>query len=151
VTTAAARQLPTLPASAELAATWAKWEDFTHASTDAEVDAMVALLMAAPLRTQVGDLIVNTGGWTKEQAAALKAPEGTPEWCAELDATPHVRVTLTDDGGPAARHAWCDDADHDGLPWVRYEYWTTEGTDHAIRRHGFVCSVPTCRKLTQTG
>jgi hypothetical protein len=165
---ATARELPTLPPSADLAAAWAKWDDWQHPTTDAEVAAMVALLMTAPLRTRLdspdGPLIIDTAGWTREAGEAAKAaaeaagPEYSPEWSAAyasaLDATPHTRVTLTSDGGPAcvgpSTARWCQCPDIDGTEWVRYEFWTTE-SGQADRRHGWVCPRPDCRKITQTG
>lgn len=150
--TTAARELPTLAPSAELAAAWADWSDWRHATSDADVAAMVALLMAAPIRTELDGLILDSGGWTREQAATVDAAHerGTPEWVAALDATPYAHVTLTADGRYANRQAWCtcanDDVAADG--WVRYEFWSTE-SGKADRRHGFVHD--TCRKILQTG
>jgi hypothetical protein len=141
----------TVPASPELTAAWASWDDPFHPTTDTELAELVALLMAAPLRTEVGGLIVDTGGWSLAAADAVDAvhEHGSRAWVDALDATPHTRVTLTSDGGPAARQAWCECPDIDATEWVRYEFWTTEGG--IDRRHGFVCPRPDCRKITQTG
>jgi hypothetical protein len=144
----------TVPASPELTAAWASWDDPFHPTTDTELAELVALLMAAPLRTEVGGLIVDTGGWSRAQVDAVDADHvrGTDAWRDALNATPYVRVTLTDDGGPANRGGWCECPDIDGTDWVRYEHWTTEGIGGGIdRRHGFVCPRPDCRKITQTG
>ena len=112
---------------------------------------LAAAILAAPIGARIGNLRVDTGGWSKERAdAADKAgPAGSPEWIAALG--PFEHATLTADGKPAWRTAWCPHvAGGTDVPveeWVRYEHWTAEG----CKRHGYVHADPGCRKLIQTG
>jgi hypothetical protein len=147
--------IETLEASAELASLRAGWDaPFTGEDYDArgaQTRKLAALILAAPLRTRVGELIVDTGGWSRERGlhADSVAERGTPEWIAALG--DHEHATLTGDGHAAVRSEWCVCAEEDELgsrpaeQWVRYEYWTARGCEY----HGYVHSV--CRKLLQVG
>lgn len=147
--------LPTLAPSEELAAAMAAWDapfladPFDEAAMEArtaQTREVARLLLAAPLRTRVGGLVAETGGWSRERAAEADAAgePGSPEWFAALG--DHEHVTLTGDGGAANRSRWCEcEPFPAGQDWVRYEHWTERGRE----RHGFVC--PSCRRLTQTG
>jgi hypothetical protein len=114
--------------------------------------AIARRIMAANLRDVVelpdGPLTVATGGWTREagiRADAAGEP-GSAEWIAALG--PHDReVILTSDGRSAIREEWCTEHHTPMEEWVRYERWTPEG--HGS--HGYVCPVPTCRRLVQSG
>lgn len=141
-------KIPTIPASDALAEARAKWDTPWLDSPDLDRTALTAhvagLILASKVRTQIGDLVMVAGSWTREdgdRADALHAP-GTPEWEAELG--PHSEVTLTADGGYAARHAWCV-CHQDDASWVAYEGWTAAGRE----AHGFVCAE--CRQLLQVG
>lgn len=104
------------------------------------------LLLASPLRTEVGGLTVFTAGWSKHRAdqADAAGEAGSPAWFAALG--DHEHATLTSDGHAADRWRWCECKPFPaGETWVRYEHWTGQGMD----RHGFVC--PDCRRLTQSG
>ena len=107
---------------------------------------LAALILAAPLRTRIGELIVDTGGWSRERGlyADMLADRGTPAWVAALG--DHEHATLTGDGHAAIRTQWCAcEAEFRESEWVRYEYWTARGCEH----HGYVHSE--CRKLLQVG
>jgi hypothetical protein len=96
-------------------------------------------------RTQVGDLVITSAGWSRERGdlAAAKAEPGTPEWIAALGA--HDHATLTSDGRGANREQWCCCSEPPFSEWVRYEHWTERGRE----AHGFVHSE--CRRLLQSG
>jgi hypothetical protein len=104
-------------------------------------------ILAAPLRARIGEMTVDTGGWSKERADVARAagPAGSPEWFAALGH--HEHATLTADGKPAVRDAWCTCPNDDvaAADWIRYEVWEAAG----CTRHGFVHAG--CRKLLQTG
>ena len=150
-----AEGLRTRAPSPELAAAMAAWDapfladpfdEAASAARTAQTRELARLLLAAPLRTRVGALVVETGGWSRERAAEADAAgePGSPEWWAALG--DHEHVTLTSDGRMAARSRWCEcEPSPAGQAWVRYEHWTERGRE----RHGFVC--PSCRRLTQTG
>jgi hypothetical protein len=108
---------------------------------------LAAAILAADLGATAGGMTVDTGGWSKERADAARAagPAGSEEWRAALGAFEHA--TLTADGQPANRGAWCTCPNDDvaAADWIRYEVWVPAGCE----RHGFVHA--TCRKLLQTG
>lgn len=144
----ATTQIPTIRPSVELSVARAAWDTPWLDSADLDRSVLTAtvarLTLASKVRTQIGDLVIVAGSWTREdgdRADALYTP-GTPEWEAELG--PHSEVTMTADGGYAARHAWCV-CHQDDASWVAYEGWTAEGRT----AHGFVCAD--CRKLLQVG
>jgi hypothetical protein len=139
----------TLPASPDLAAAYAEWDTpclgDDWAGRAAQTHRLAMLIMAAPLLTEVGGLVVNTGGWsrkTSDRADAAGKP-GSDAWYAALG--DHEHATLTADGRGADRSAWCASPDETAANWVRYEGWTAAG----CVAHGFVCGD--CRKLVQTG
>ena len=139
-----------LEASAELASLRAEWDKpflgDDYSARGEQTRELAALILAAPLRTRIGDMIADTGGWSRERGmhADSVAGRGTPEWVAALG--DHEHATLTGDGHAAVRSEWCTClADFPACEWVRYEYWTTRGCEH----HGFVHSE--CRKLLQVG
>lgn len=150
-----AARLPTLAPSAKLAAAYAAWsepfladpsDEAACAASAAQTREVAGLLLAAPLRTEVGGMIIYTGGWSRERAdkADAAGEPGSPEWIAALG--DHEHATLTGDGRAANRTRWCEcEPQPAGETWIRYEHWTERGMD----RHGFVC--PSCRRLTQTG
>lgn len=145
----------TLPPAAELAAAHAAWsepflsdprDEAANTARTVQTREVARLLLAAPLRTEVGGLTVFTAGWSRERGDAADAagPAGTPEWYAALG--DHEHATLTSDGGAADRTRWCECRPQPrGETWARYEHWTEQG----LERHGYVC--PACRRLTQTG
>lgn len=148
--------LKTLAPSAELASAHAAWDapfladpfdEAASAARTAETRRVAALLLAAPLRTKVGGLVVFTAGWSRERAAAANAAgePGSPAWFAALG--DHEHATLTSDGGAADRSHWCQCPNDDVFAdqWVRYEHWTERG----MERHGYVHA--TCRRLLQVG
>jgi hypothetical protein len=130
--------IPTLTATAELTALRAAWDQGNPAPT------MAAHILAAPLRTEVGGMVIYTAGWSRETAdrADATAGIGTDAWIAALGA--HEHATMTSDGRSATRNHWCDCTTDMGC-WVRYEHWTAAG----MTAHGYVCR--TCRQLKQTG
>lgn len=148
-------RLETLAPSAELASLHAAWsgpfladprDEAASAARTAQTREVARLLLAAPLRTEVGGLTVYTAGWSRERGAEADAAgePGSPVWFAALGA--HQHATLTSDGGAADRARWCEcQPEPSGETWVRYEFWTERGQE----RHGFVC--PSCRRLVQTG
>lgn len=144
-----------LAPGAELASAHAAWSEpfladpFNEAAMAARSEQtrhVARLLLAAPLRTEVGGLVIDTAGWSRERGEAADAvgEPGSPEWFAALG--DHEHATLTADGECADRARWCECRPGPrGESWVRYEHWTERG----MERHGFVC--PSCRRLTQTG
>ena len=150
-----AERLRTLAPSAELATAFAAWsepfladprDEAASAARTVQTREVARLMLAAPLRTEVGGLVAETAGWSRERAAEADAAgeAGSPEWFAALG--DHEHVTLTGDGRAANRSRWCECRPQPRIEaWVRYEHWTERGRD----RHGFVC--PSCRSLTQTG
>jgi len=142
--------IETLEASAELASLRAEWDapflGDDYSARGEQTRKLAALILAAPLRTRVGALIVDTGGWSRERGmyADAMAERGTPEWVTALG--DHEHATLTGDGHAAVRSQWCTClAEFRTGEWVRYEYWTAHGCEH----HGFVHSE--CRRLLQVG
>jgi hypothetical protein len=145
----------TLAPSRELASVYGAWsepfladprDEAANAARTAQTREVARLLLAAPLRTKVGGLVIDTAGWSRERAAKADAAgeAGSPEWFAALG--DHEHATLTGDGGPADRARWCECEPFPAAEtWVRYEHWTGRG----VERHGYVC--PACRRLTQTG
>lgn len=151
-----ATRLETLAPSAELARLHAAWsapfladprDEAASAARSAQTREVARLLLAAPLRTEVGGLTVFTAGWSKERAdqAYAAGDAGSPAWFAALG--DHEHATLTSDGGAADRQRWCQCPNDDVFAdqWVRYEHWTERG----MERHGFVHSE--CRRLLQAG
>lgn len=111
----------------------------------AQTRELAAAILALPLRTRLGDMVLVSAGWSKEtgeKADAIAEP-GTPEWIASLGA--HEHATMTADGRGAIRDAWCLCGGQAGEPEVPYEAWTADGRI----AHGYVC--PACRKVAQTG
>jgi hypothetical protein len=106
---------------------------------------LAAMLLAAPLGTEIDGLVIYAGGWSRERGAEADAAgdAGSLEWLAALG--PHEHATLTADGRAAVRDQWCQCASTPAAGWVRYEHWTARGRES----HGFVC--PACRRLTQAG
>lgn len=147
----AATLIPTIPASAELAEARKVWDTpapeslITWGRIIRDTEALAAMILAAPLRTDVAGLVIVAGSWSREAGdlADATATIGSPEWEAALGA--HEEVTMTEDGRSAIRNAWCQHSDAEGHDWVRYEGWTAEGR----MAHGYVCAE--CRKLTQAG
>jgi hypothetical protein len=141
--------IETLEASAELASLRAGWDQpFTgddYGARGEQTRKLAALILAAPLRTRIGELIVDAGGWSRERGlyADMLADRGTPAWVAALG--DHEHATLTADGHAAVRGQWCACTVVRADEWVRYEYWTARGCEH----HGFVHAG--CRKLLQVG
>jgi hypothetical protein len=147
--------MKTLAPSAGLASAHAAWsepfladpfDEAASAARTAQTREVARLLLAAPLRTKIGGLVVDTAGWSRERAGKADAAgePGSPEWIAALGG--HEHATLTSDGAAADRTRWCEcRPEPGGETWVRYEHWTERGRE----RHGFVC--PACRRLTQTG
>jgi len=151
-----ATRLETLAPSAGLASAHAAWpapfladprDEAASAARTAQTREVARLLLAAPLRTEVGGLVVFTAGWSRERAAKADAAgkPGSEAWFAALG--DHEHATLTSDGRAADRTRWCQCPNDDVFAgqWVRYEYWTERG----MERHGFVHSE--CRRLLQTG
>ena len=150
-----ATRLETLAPSARLAWAHAAWsapfladprDEAANAARIAQTREVARLLLAAPLRTEVGGMVVFTAGWSRERAAKADAAgkPGSEAWFAALG--DHEHATLTSDGRAADRARWCEcQPEPAGETWVRYEHWTGRG----VERHGFVC--PACRRLTQTG
>jgi hypothetical protein len=150
--TAATRTLAELRAEWDAPFTADPRDDTASAGRTSLTRDLAAAILAADLydpvrgdRTQVGDLFINSGGWSREPAAAADAAAaaGTPEWIAALG--PHEHATLTSDGGSANRAQWCRCGDPDVLEWVRYEHWTASGCE----AHGYVHRE--CRRLLQVG
>lgn len=146
---AATVKIPTIPATVELKVARAAWD--TPWLDGADLDRSVLtrtvarLTLASKVRTQIGDLVIVAGSWTVAdgQRADAKYTPGSAEWETELG--PHSEVTMTSDGGYAARQSWCECHNPGPDAWVSYEAWTAEGRT----AHGFVCAD--CRKLLQTG
>lgn len=141
--------LPTLAPGTELADAYDAW-DRPYLGDDwsgrtAQTTRLAALVLAAPLRTELGSLVVTSGGWSRErgQQADRAGKPGSDEWLAALG--DHEHATLTADGRSAVRDAWCGRPDESGSNWVRYEGWAAAGRVS----HGFVCGD--CRRLVQTG
>jgi hypothetical protein len=147
--------METLAPSTGLASLHAAWaapfladprDEAANAARTAQTREVARMILAAPLRTEVGGLVVFTGGWSKERADQARAAgeAGSPAWFAALG--DHEHATLTGDGHAADRWHWCEcEPFPAGGTWVMYQHWSERG----MERHGFVC--PDCRRLTQTG
>ena len=148
--------LPALDPAPELGALHAEWSQLflgdDYAARGEQTRRLAALVLAADLRTRVGDLMVSNAGWSKGRGdyADSVAEPGSDAWRAALG--DHEHTTMTGDGRGADRQRWCQCSVHGLDPgpvpfgeWVRYEGWTAAGRD----AHGFVHSV--CRRILQTG
>lgn len=127
-------------------------DDAANEARSAQTRALAAAILTADLldagtggRTRVGSLHLADTGWSRERgAAAARQPAGSAAWRADLGVP--ERATLTSDGEPVSRTAWCVCVPQPSAStWVRYEAWVPEGRV----AHGFAC--PSCRRITQTG